>query len=391
MNVEDILRFLSDASISVLPNQLESKGKGKWRVRGLMPDEVTCMMLLIHDRKVGPRHRIKCCPVQTSTPEDTAKDFDPSRESSADGSSPVLPPAQNAPSPMDASSSLPPLPSDSDSSGEPVPGDGTAALLALGANLQPRNLSNVFEGEGNGNGMVSPNDLINANPDLTANNNPQKNNEDTQGSEIRVVKEVQAGITLGSSASSGEDSSPSIISTEESGSIEEISRTSGDVLSRRKTHNPTEKVLNVTEQERLEQLQEVEKVEPEPMDDDDEDIDNEIEIAEEAGKEQQPSGAKKDWTPSLTKKEKRRLRQAEAALNSSPKEKREGSIKRKSDKQHPTPDKGQENVTQRSTRMRTGASDKTLGVIPKQSGTGKNGGKMAKNKHDKSPKSPNGK
>ena len=373
MKKEEIVRFLQDASIAVLDNQLEAKGKGKWRVTGLMPDEVTCMMLLVHDRKVGPKNRIKCCPVMTSTPEHTAGSLHPSRENSSDGSSPVLPAssedvASSPSSPMDASSSssLPPLPSDSDSSNAQGPGEGTQLLTDMGANLAPMNLTNVFEG----NGMVSTSIKPHSDPSSLSNINPQNNN-DTQGSEVRVVKEVQAGVTVQSLSS--ENSEPSILSTEESASVEELSRTSGDVVSKRKTHNKDDKVLNVTEQEEREKLlQEVQKEEEESMDED-----GEIEVAREADEDLVQSARKEEW--SITKKERRRQRQAEARLNESPKDKREGSVKRKSEF---TPDKNSEHVTQRATRMRTGGSDKTLGVKPP--GGGKNGGKGAK-KSEKSP------
>ena len=396
MTKEEIMRFLSDASISILENQLEPKGKGKWRISGLMPDEVTCMMLLIHDRKVGPRNRIKCCPVLTSTPRTTPNNsnddggFDPNSA----GSSPVLPAAPQSgsaspsdpSSPMDASasSSLPPLPSDTDSSG---PGDGTAALLALGADLEPRNLSNVF-GNGDGNGMVSQSSHLASNPNPKANSNPQNNNDEVHEDAVKVGED-----------SSSMDTLPSVISTEESASVEEVSVTSGEVISKRRSGDGMDKVLNVTEQEQLQQdklveaeLRRKEREEKTQLgdDDDDGDIGND-ENGDEGGEEETK---KEDWSiATMTKRERRRMRQEEAIRNGAKGheqlEKREGSVKRKLD--YPTPEKEADNVTQRNTRMR--ATDKTLGVLPKPTGGGKGGGKggggksKTNGKNGKSPKS----
>ena len=105
MTERNIISFLKEASIRIGSNQLEDREQGKWRIRGLMSDEVRCMMLgLVHDRKVtgsnGAHYNIKCCPVLTSIPEQTrAPGFNASAENSMDtnenlaGASPVFPQA----------------------------------------------------------------------------------------------------------------------------------------------------------------------------------------------------------------------------------------------------------------------------------------------------------
>ena len=83
MDEDRILDFLSKKDIHLEPEQLR-KVENKWRLVDLMPQEVQCVMLMVHKAKIGSAgRRIECYPAIMSTPTGARlSTFNPSRDNS---------------------------------------------------------------------------------------------------------------------------------------------------------------------------------------------------------------------------------------------------------------------------------------------------------------------
>lgn len=81
-----LLEYLRSKDINIRPAQLvrDDDNATKWRVHELLPQEVTCMMLLVDKNRIGKEgNKIRCFPAMTSTPiRDQQPPVNPSAQSS---------------------------------------------------------------------------------------------------------------------------------------------------------------------------------------------------------------------------------------------------------------------------------------------------------------------
>ena len=67
---EQLYDYLHSKDINIRRGQLvqDDDNPAKWRVHQLLPQEVTCMMLLVNNNRIGKEGKIRCYPAMTSTP-----------------------------------------------------------------------------------------------------------------------------------------------------------------------------------------------------------------------------------------------------------------------------------------------------------------------------------